>query len=193
MPTMKVLLHICCGPCAIVPMRDLKAEGHEVTGAFTNPNIHPFLEFERRREAAHKAADSYGVEIAYEDSYGLVEFLRAVTGNEDDRCPVCYKMRLRRVAELARDGGFDAFTTSMLVSTHQGHEGIRTAGEEAAREFGVEFLYRDFRPGVMDGVRLSKEAGLYRQQYCGCIYSEWERYGGERCGGERHRGARERP
>jgi predicted adenine nucleotide alpha hydrolase (AANH) superfamily ATPase len=176
MPTMRVLLHICCGPCAIVPMRELRGEGHEVAGAFTNPNIHPFREFEKRLEAAREAAASHGVEIVREDDYGLDEFLRAVVGSEEPRCPTCYSMRLRRAAEVAAEGGFDAFTTSMLVSTQQDHEAIREAGEAAAREFGVEFLYRDYRPKVMEGVRISKEAGLYRQQYCGCVYSEWERY-----------------
>jgi predicted adenine nucleotide alpha hydrolase (AANH) superfamily ATPase len=173
---MRVLLHICCGPCAIVPMRELRGEGHEVAGAFTNPNIHPFREFEKRLEAAREAAASHGVEIVREDDYGLDEFLRAVVGSEEPRCPTCYSMRLRRAAEVAAEGGFDAFTTSMLVSTQQDHEAIREAGEAAAREFGVEFLYRDYRPKVMEGVRISKEAGLYRQQYCGCVYSEWERY-----------------
>lgn len=157
-------------------MRELISEGHEVAGAFINPNVHPYLEFERRREAARRAAEAHGVRIACEDGYGLVDYLREVVGMEDERCSVCYRMRLDRVAELARELGYDAFTTSMLVSTHQDHDGIRRAGEEAAAEHGVEFLYRDFRPMVMEGVRESKEIGLYRQQYCGCIYSEWERY-----------------
>jgi predicted adenine nucleotide alpha hydrolase (AANH) superfamily ATPase len=177
---MKILLHICCGPCALVPMRALLAEGHEIAGAFVNPNIHPFLEFERRLEAARQASDALDVPIVHEDGYGLVDFLRAVSGHEDDRCRVCYSMRLERVAELAAELGYGAFSSSMLVSTHQDHEGIRTAGEAAGRRHGVEFVYRDFRPSVMDGVRESKEMGLYRQQYCGCIMSEWERYGKDR-------------
>ena len=173
---MKILLHICCGPCALVPMRELLAEGHEVAGAFVNPNVHPYREFELRLEAALQACETLGVEMVHQDGYGLTEFLRAVVGHEDERCPICYAMRLDRVAELASSLGFDAFSTSMLVSTHQDHEGMRRAGEAAAAAHGMKFAYRDFRPGVMEGVKVSKEMGLYRQQYCGCIYSEWERY-----------------
>jgi len=173
---MKILLHFCCGPCALVPARELLAEGHEIAGAFVNPNIHPYREFELRREAAGQAAEALVVEMVHEDGYGLTEFLRAVVGREDERCPLCYAMRLARVAELAAELGFDGFSTSMLVSTQQDHDAIRQAGEAAAEKHGVEFVARDFRPGVMDGVRESKEIGLYRQQYCGCIYSEWERY-----------------
>lgn len=176
---MRVLLHICCGPCAIVPIRELLAEGHEVEGALVNPNVHPYREFEKRNEAARQVAERLAIPIVLSDPYGLVEFLRAVVGNEDARCPICYGMRLSRVAQIARDGGYDAFTTSMLVSTHQDHEAIRSAAEDAARRYGVEFLYRDFRPMVMQGVRESKEAGVYRQTYCGCVYSEHDRYGRE--------------
>jgi predicted adenine nucleotide alpha hydrolase (AANH) superfamily ATPase len=157
-------------------MRELVAEGHEVAGAFLNPNIHPYREFELRREAARQAAESLGIEMVHEDGYGLTGFLRAVVGHEDARCPICYAIRLDRVAELAASLGYDAFSTSMLVSTQQDHDAIRKAGAAAAAGHGVEFVARDFRPKVMDGVRASKEMGLYRQQYCGCVYSEWERY-----------------
>ena len=157
-------------------MRELLAAGHEVAGAFVNPNIHPYREFESRREAARLACAALDVAMVREDGYGLTEFLRAVVGHENERCPLCYAMRLDRVAELANSLGFDAFSTSMLISTYQDHEGIRQAGEAAAEAHGVEFEYRDFRPKVMEGVKASKEMGLYRQQYCGCIYSEWERY-----------------
>ena len=159
-----------------MPLRELLAEGHEIAGALVNPNIHPYTEFEKRNEAARAVAASLGVTIAHEDPYGLREFLKAIASHEDRRCPFCYRMRLRRVAALARSGGYDAFTTSMLVSTHQDHDEIRRAGEDAAREHGVQFLYRDFRPKVMDGVRASKEMGIYRQRYCGCILSEYERF-----------------
>ena len=150
------MLHICCGPCAIVPMRELLDDGHVVAGAFVNPNIHPFQEFEKRLRAARAASTAFGVKMIHEDGYGLTGFLRAVVGHEDERCPICYEMRLGRVAELARELGYDAFTTSMLVSTQQDHDAIRKAGEAAAAEHGVEFLYRDYRPQVMEGVRASK-------------------------------------
>lgn len=147
-----------------------------MAGAFVNPNIHPYREFDLRLEAARQAAEAFGVEMVHEDGYGMTEFVREVVGHEDARCPICYAMRLYRVAELASALGFDAFSTSMLVSTQQDHDAIVRAGEGAGAEHGVEFVARDFRPKVMEGVRASKEMGLYRQQYCGCIYSEWERY-----------------
>lgn len=175
---MRILLHTCCGPCAIVPLEDLSSEGHELACALLNPNIHPYLEFERRNEAARDVAAHYGVPIVREDPYGLTEFLRAVVGREEERCPICYEMRLDRAASVARELGFDGFTTTMLVSTHQDHDLIKKLGEAAAVRHGVVFVYRDFRPRVMDGVRKSKEMGHYRQQYCGCIYSEHERYAG---------------
>ncbi len=173
---MKVLVHVCCGPCAIVPFRELTSEGHTLSAALVNPNIHPYLEFCRRRDAARDVAEAHGIAVVHEDQYGLREFLRAVVGHEHERCPICYQMRLDRVAQLAREGDFDAFTTSMLVSTQQDHDGIRRAGEEAGIRHGIEFLYRDYRPKVMEGVSISKEMGTYRQQYCGCVYSEWERH-----------------
>jgi predicted adenine nucleotide alpha hydrolase (AANH) superfamily ATPase len=189
---MRVLLHICCGPCAIVPIRQLRAEGHEVDGAFVNPNIHPLLEYRKRLEAAREVCDALGVEIVRVDDYGLLEFLDEIGPRRLARCLTCYRMRLTRVARLARERGYDAFTTTMLVSTQQDHGGIRRVAEEVAHAAGVEFLYRDFRPHVMDGVRESKEMGVYRQQYCGCVYSERERYesGGERPASRPDRGGR---
>ena len=168
---------MCCGPCAIVPIRALLDEGHEVDAAFVNPNVHPYVEFTKRVEAARAAADALGVSIVQEDPYGLLEFLRAVVGHEEGRCRICYAMRIDRVARLAAERGYDAFTTSMLVSTHQDHDLMKEIAEKAAARHGVAFLHRDYRPRVMEGVRASREMGLYRQQYCGCVYSEWDRYG----------------
>jgi len=173
---MRVLLHICCGPCAIVPIRELLAEGHEVDCAFVNPNIHPFLEYRKRLEAAREVAQVLGVELVRVDDYGLLEFLDEIGPRRPARCLVCCRMRLGRIAALAKEMGCDAFSTSMLVSTHMDHDGIRRVADEVGHTVGIEFLYRDFRPRVMDGVRESRELGVYRQQYCGCIYSERERY-----------------
>jgi predicted adenine nucleotide alpha hydrolase (AANH) superfamily ATPase len=173
---MRVLLHICCGPCAIVPIRELRAEGHEVDGAFVNPNIHPLTEYRKRLEAAREVARALDVDLVQVDDYGLLEFLDEIGPRRPARCLTCYRMRLRRVAALAAQMGYDAFSTSMLVSTHLDHDGIRRVGDEIAHAAGVRFLYRDFRPRVMDGVRESKAMGTYRQQYCGCVYSERERY-----------------
>jgi predicted adenine nucleotide alpha hydrolase (AANH) superfamily ATPase len=173
---MRVLLHMCCGPCGIVPIRDLRNEGHDVDVALTNPNVHPYLEFVRRNEAAREVCRRLGVRVVREDPYGLVEFLRVVHGSEDDRCGLCYAMRMDRAAAVAHESDCDAFTSTMLQSTQQDHDAVRRSGEEAGERHGVPFLYRDWRPRVMEGVRESKDMGLFRQQYCGCIFSEWERY-----------------
>jgi hypothetical protein len=93
-----------------------------------------------------------------------------------DRCSHCYEVRLRHTAEQARKGFFDAFTTTLLYSRYQKHDLIRTTGEDIAREFDIPFFYKDFRAGWEEGVRLSKDMGLYRQKYCGCIFSEKERF-----------------
>lgn len=173
---MKVLLHICCGPCALYPLSTLRGEGLEVTGWFFNHNIHPYQEYQRRRDAARLMAQQEGLELLERDEYLLEEFLAHVAADPADRCRYCYVSRLDAVAAAAKQGGFDAFSSSLFYSRYQNHELMRQQAEGAAARHGVTFLYRDFRPGWQEGIRRSKELGLYRQQYCGCIYSEKERY-----------------
>lgn len=173
---MKILLHICCGPCALYPLRTLRSAGHEVTGFFFNPNIHPYQEYARRLEAAREMAAQEALPLIVRDDYNLEGFLANVATAPERRCTYCYASRLKAAAEAAVEGGFEAFSASLLYSRYQRHDEIRERGEQAGREFGVAFHYQDFRPGWQEGIRLSKELGLYRQQYCGCIYSEKERY-----------------
>lgn len=173
---MRVLLHTCCGPCALYPLTSLRAEGLEVTGFFFNHNIHPYQEYARRRDAAQQMADLEGMPLVVRDEYRLEEFLANVAAEPDTRCGYCYVSRLDAVAAAARDTGFDAFTSSLFYSRYQNHELMRQKAEESAARYGVQLLYRDFRPGWQEGIRRSKELGLYRQQYCGCVYSEKERY-----------------
>ena len=173
---MNILLHSCCGPCAIFPLRQLRAAGHSVTGFFYNHNIHPYQEYARRRDAAVLMAEQEEMPLIVRDDYDLEEFLKHVAAEPDARCSYCYASRLRATAHAAAEGGFDAFTASLLYSRYQKHDEIQTLGEQLGREYGVPFYYQDFRSGWQEGIRLSKEQGLYRQQYCGCIYSEKERY-----------------
>ena len=173
---MRVLLHTCCGPCALYPLAALRNEGIEVSGFFYNHNIHPYQEFARRRDAAQQMADQEGMQLIIRDEYHLEEFLANVAAEPDKRCGYCYASRLEAVAAAALEGGFDAFTSSLFYSRYQNHDLMREKAEEAAAKQGISFLYRDFRPGWQEGIRRSKESGLYRQQYCGCIYSEKERY-----------------
>jgi predicted adenine nucleotide alpha hydrolase (AANH) superfamily ATPase len=171
---MRVLLHTCCGPCALAVCEALREGGREVSGFFYNPNIHPHQEFERRRQALAQAAEALSLAMIWRDEYGLVPFLRRVVFHEAERCPICYRMRLEAAAETAAEQGFDAFTTTLLISPYQDQEGIHLAGEEAAAAAGTAFLFQDFRPLFRAGHRRAKEMGLYCQNYCGCIYSEME-------------------
>jgi len=172
----KLLLHICCGPCALYPLRTLRAAGHDVTGFFYNHNIHPYQEYQRRLTAAREMASLEALPMIEQDDYDLEGFLSAVASGPENRCSYCYTSRLRATAAAAAKNGFEAFSASLLYSRYQKHEEIIIAGENAGKEFGVQFYYQDFRPGWQEGIRLSKELGLYRQQYCGCIYSEKDRY-----------------
>lgn len=173
---MTVLLHICCGPCALYPLSVLRGEGLAVTGWFYNHNIHPYQEYQRRRDTARQMAEQEGLELMVRDEYRLEEFLANVAAEPEKRCAYCYASRLDAAAAAAREGGFDAFSSSLFYSRYQNHELMRQQAEAAALRHGVSFLYRDFRPGWQEGIKRSKELGLYRQQYCGCIYSEQERY-----------------
>ncbi len=173
---MKILLHICCGPCTIYPLRVLREGRDEVRGLFYNPNIHPFSEYRRRLEALDGYAAREGLDVIRDEAYPLEEFLRQTAFREEERCSVCYRLRLSRAARIAGEGRFAAFTTTLLYSRFQKHDLIREIGESEARRYGVPFLYRDFREGWLEGIRVSKELGMYRQSYCGCIYSEKERF-----------------
>ncbi|MBI5442833.1 MAG: epoxyqueuosine reductase QueH [Deltaproteobacteria bacterium] len=179
---MKVLLHTCCGPCAIVPLRDLRSDGFEVFGTYFNPNIHPYQEWERRREALEGLSNVSGARLLPVPAYEPLEWWRAVVFRESERCRLCYHLRLRHTALLARRGRFDAFSTTLLYSKFQKHELIQELGEASAKEADVPFLYRDWRSGWKEGVDASKALGLYRQPYCGCLLSEQERFAPKRGG-----------
>jgi len=177
---MKTLLHICCANCAIYPFEQTKEKGHEVIGFFFNPNIHPYQEYQKRLEALKQYSEKAGLEVVYRDEYLLEEFLRNVSQKPEERCHYCYSVRLEATAREAKQRGFNQFSTTLLQSTHQNHQLIKETGERMAKEVGIPFYYEDFRPGWRRGVEVSKAMGLYRQQYCGCVYSEKERYMGSK-------------
>ncbi len=173
---MKILLHSCCGPCSVYPLEVMRGEGLDVLGYFFNPNIHPYKEFRRRIVALEELAAQEKFQVEFVRDYGLREFLRQVVFHEDKRCGKCYKMRLEATVKKAAELKVDAFSTTLLYSRYQNHELIRSQAEQLAEEYGVPFYYRDFREGWQEGIDKSIEKGLYRQPYCGCIYSEQERY-----------------
>jgi predicted adenine nucleotide alpha hydrolase (AANH) superfamily ATPase len=173
---MKLLVHICCAPCAIYPVKVLRQEGHDLTGYFYNPNIHPYLEYKKRLETLRDYSAREALSIILDESYPMETFLRKVVPDEGNRCRLCYELRLRHVAEEAREGDYEGFTSTLLYSKYQKHDLIKWTAEKIAQEYGMTFLYRDFREGWSEGVEISRRNGLYRQPYCGCIYSEKERY-----------------
>jgi len=176
---MKILLHICCANCAIYPLERMKEKGDEVVGYFFNPNIHPFQEYQKRLDALRQYSEKAGLKVIYRDEYLLEEFLRNVSHRVEQRCQYCYSFRLEATAREAKGSNFDVFSTTLLQSAHQNHALIKETAERIAQEIGIPFYYEDFRPGWKKGVEISKSMGLYRQQYCGCIYSEKERFLGK--------------
>ena len=174
---MKVLIHVCCAPCLIGPLEALRAEGLQLSGFFYNPNIHPFLEFRKRIKAVRVFLEKDDVPIEIVEEYGLEMFVREIyRPDRRERCRNCHFMRLRRTAERAREMGFDAFTTTLLGSPHQDHDLLRESGERAEEMERVSFLYRDFRPLHERSHELARRRQLYLQPYCGCCFSEYERF-----------------
>ena len=173
---MKVLLHVCCANCAIYPINNMREEGLEVMGFFYRHNIHPYAECLRRQEALQAYAEQINLKVIYQEGYDLEGFIQNVVFRESERCNYCYHDRLRSTALLAKRGKFDYFSSTLLYSKHQKHEVIRSMGESIGKSVGVPFLYRDYREGWKEGIECSKQMGLYRQHYCGCIYSEKERF-----------------
>ena len=173
---MNVLLHICCAPCANRPLADLQAQGHEVTGFWYNPNIHPFTEYRARRNTVREYLAEIGVKLIEQNDYALRPFVRAVAEDIGNRCVKCYEMRLFAAAAAAKEGGFDSFTSSLFISPYQNQELMKEVAQRAAEEYGVEFLYRDFREVFKAGQAYAREHEFYMQKYCGCVFSEEERY-----------------
>lgn len=191
---MKILMHMCCAPCSCYPTEKLRAEGFEPVGFFFNPNIQPYQEWRKRLRAAREFTEKVSVKLIAENHYGLREFLSRVSsvvgevGDEDTykfadgfhrRCRICYAWRLSETAKFAAENGFKVFTSTLFYSVHQNHELMKEIAGNCAKSYGVEFYYEDFRAGWQRGIDLSLELELYRQNYCGCVFSEEERFSKE--------------
>lgn len=169
-----ILLHVCCGPCSLMPIVHLRDEGWDPVAYFFNPNIHPADEWRKRRDTMREVAEKLDVPLLEEgepEQPGLWVRRLEGTTTEGARCRLCYRPRMKRTAELAAERGLQAFTTSLLYSRYQHHETIVEEAERAAAAAGTVFLYRDFRPWWWDGIAMSKKLGIYRQKWCGCILS----------------------
>lgn len=169
---MKLLIHICCAPCSVAIVDKFKQIPEvELGGYYYNPNIHPYEEFIKRREAVEKMADQYQLSVEYEDDCNLEYWKEKLNSEKDIRCRVCYSMRLDQAAKYAAENNFDAFTSSLLISPYQDHELIRSLGEKLASKYGIKFYYEDFRSLFYKGKNISRGKGFYMQKFCGCMYS----------------------
>lgn len=171
-----VLMHTCCAPCSLSCIDPLRAEGIEPVAFWYNPNIHPWKEYEARRDCLLAYAPTIEMQVIVDEDYGLRTFVEHVASDINHRCTYCYQHRLEETARSAAEHGYEAFTSTLLASLYQDHDGIRAAAEEYARQYGVEFLYRDFRPNFRAGNQRARELGFYMQKYCGCVFSEQDRY-----------------
>lgn len=174
--TGRILVHACCGPCLLYPLEVLHAAGWKTHAFFYNPHIQPYQEWQRRLEAARTVVAAFEVPMIVREDYELEEFFRQTAFRENRRCLYCYSRRLEAAARLAKKSGFDAFTTTLLYGKRQNHELVRHLGEQAASAFSIPFVYEDFRKGWAQGQQKAISMGLYRQQYCGCVYSERDRF-----------------
>ena len=205
---MNILLHVCCSNCSLYPIKILRSGDHDFTGFWFNPNIQPYEEYQSRLASLKKLSDLWQVDILYNEKYTPEEYFKALNIAEDtlscfdsdnspsskdfiippapDRCKSCYQLRLEKTAEEAKKGGFDAFTTTLLISPYQDFEQISATGSKLAEKYDVMFHMEDFRPHFRDAMNLAKELDLYRQKYCGCIFSREERFKSK---GHRDKGA----
>ena len=174
---MKLLMHTCCAPCSVYCIDELRGEGIEPTVYWFNPNIHPYMEYKARRDCLKEYTKSINVNAIFEENYGLEEFCKNAIKDLSSRCKnYCYPVRLEQTAKYAKENGYEAFTTTLLVSPYQNHEALIEVANMMAKKYDIEFLYRDFRIGFREGQNKARELGLYMQKYCGCIFSEEMRY-----------------
>jgi predicted adenine nucleotide alpha hydrolase (AANH) superfamily ATPase len=167
-----MLLHACCAPCAEYPVSDLLSLGVRPDILYYNPNIHPKFEFDRRKEQIVKLGQIYDLSCLYSDDFRMDDWLSSAwEGKYSSRCEMCYSIRMDYVAKYASENGYDCFSTSLLVSPYQQHDFIAEIASASADKYGVRFEYFDWRPHLREGQAMAREHGLYRQKYCGCIYS----------------------
>jgi predicted adenine nucleotide alpha hydrolase (AANH) superfamily ATPase len=195
---MKLLLHICCAPCLIYPLEQLREKKFKVTGFFYNPNVHSFSEYNNRKQAVwdFNREHNHDIEVIY-PKYNPQEFFQAVNPVRDSpalggrksiltacisngvnlkkdklrRCSICWSLRLQKTAEVAKEMGHNYFSTTLLVSPYQDHELLKKIGSDIAKVQEIDFYYEDFRPGFKSAHEEAKAKGIYCQKYCGCIYS----------------------
>lgn len=173
----KLLLHSCCGPCSTVVIERLKGR-FDVTVFYCNPNIEPLEEYEKRKEEQKKVCKFFNipfVDVDYDNS-SWREFVSGLENEKEGgkRCEKCFVFRLKQTAEYAKAHNFDVFATTLSVSPHKNTEVINSVGKQISQELDIEFLDESFKKkdGYLRSINLSKELNLYRQNYCGCLFSK---------------------
>ncbi len=172
-----ILIHVCCAPCAIEVVNESKRLGFDnILGYYANPNIHPYSEFKKREDVLLEYCQNSGLKCE-SLKYNPVSFFEALDGEykEPERCLKCWELRLRLTAKFAKERSIDNFTTTLLISPYQSQERIVDIGKRVGEEFEINFIASNFRKFYSEGRRKAKELGLYRQNYCGCLFSEYER------------------
>ncbi len=170
-----LLLHVCCAPCMTVVYEQLKQEGFNIVAYFYNPNIHPWKERERRLKTLIEYTGSMHIELEIDEEYPLEKNIRMLL-DAKNRCYACFEDRLVTTAFKAAELGIQYFSTTLSVSPYQNQSFIKSTGKIAEKKSGTEFIFRDYREFYKDSIRLSREAEMYRQPYCGCVFSERDRY-----------------
>lgn len=180
----KIFLHICCAPCLVYFCEYFKKENIQWKGYFFNPNIHPEEEYNKRSVCLKRfvSENNYSVDFCGDLSRcarnSEQDFIEKIgdnkehwTQSQNSRCHICYEWRLKETARNAKKEGYGCFSTTLLISPYQDHDKIRDLGGGIAKEFGLEFYYKDFRPFFREGKKMAKDKGFYFQKYCGCVLS----------------------
>lgn len=173
----KILVHICCGVCAIETFEFLEKE-FEPAGFWYNPNIQPYNEYRLRLQAAGFVFQQMGKSVCWKTDYDVFDWFNKilpVANNKNLRCERCYEIRLEKTAQFAISSNIKIFTTTMFFSVHQNLEMIKEKGISIAKKYGIEFLPLDLRHFYQTGIEKAKKLQIYRQRYCGCLFSELER------------------
>ena len=174
---MKLLMHMCCSNCSLYPLKSLLSKGVDVEGLWFNPNIYPRHEYEHRLTSVRDLQRLWRLDVEYIDTYGSDDFVRKLGDPQDNRCIRCYAIRLEETAKIAKKMKVGGFTTSLLVSPYQKFDSIVGVGRELEKKYSIPFYVEDFRTGYRGNIPLSKELGLYRQKFCGCVFSAQENGG----------------
>lgn len=179
----KLLVHACCAPCLVAVYDDITNNldkynletKNEFDVIWYNINIHPKAEYEKRKETLKEYLKIDNREAIFLDEYNLLNWAKHAVNHKEEgyngRCEFCYTSRLEKVFEYAKENGYTAVTTTLLISPYQKHDVICNVCNKLSEKYGVKFKYEDFRPLFWPGQHKARDLGLYRQKYCGCIFS----------------------